>query len=42
MEEKPHLTSNGAQETQADWATLVGQALDDVSHILHSEAPSPN
>ena len=38
MEEKQHLTSNGAQETHADWATLVAQAVDDVSHILHSEA----
>ena len=38
MEEKQDLTSNGAQETHADWATLVAQAVDDVSHILHSEA----
>jgi hypothetical protein len=38
MEEKQHLTSNGAQETHADWATLVAQAVDDVSHILHAEA----
>jgi putative superfamily III holin-X len=38
MDEKQHLTSNGAQETHADWATLVAQAVDDVSHILHSEA----
>src|ERR1700674_470487 len=38
MEEKQHLTSNGAQEPHADWATLVAQAVDDVSHILHAEA----
>jgi len=37
MEEK-QLTSDGAQETHADWATLVAQAIDDVSRILHSEA----
>jgi hypothetical protein len=38
MEEKQHLTSNGAQGTRADWATLVAHAVDDVSRILHSEA----
>jgi putative superfamily III holin-X len=38
MEEKQHLTSNGAQGTHPDWATLVAQAVDDVSRILHSEA----
>ena len=38
MEEKQHLTSNGAQEPHADWATLVAQAVDDISRILHSEA----
>jgi hypothetical protein len=38
MEEKPHLTGNGALWTYADWATLVAQAVDDVSRILHSEA----
>jgi len=32
------LTSNGAHETHADWATLATKAIDDVSHILHSEA----
>ena len=38
MEEKQQLTSNGAHETHADWATLATKAIDDVSHILHSEA----
>ena len=32
------LTSNGSHETHADWATLTTKAIDDVSHILHSEA----
>jgi Putative Actinobacterial Holin-X, holin superfamily III len=38
MEEQKPLTSNGEQETHADWATLIGQAVDDVSRIVHSES----
>jgi Putative Actinobacterial Holin-X, holin superfamily III len=36
-EKQPHH-SNGAQETQQDWPTLVGRAVDDVTRILQSEA----
>jgi hypothetical protein len=37
MEEKHPLASNGAQDTHADWSSLVARAVDDVSRILHSE-----
>ena len=37
MEEKQPLASNGAQDTHADWSTLVARAVGDVSRILHSE-----
>jgi hypothetical protein len=37
MEEKQPLASNGAQDTHADWSSLVARAVDDVSRILHSE-----
>jgi hypothetical protein len=37
MEEKQPLASNGAQNTHADWSTLVARAVGDVSRILHSE-----
>ena len=38
MEEKQPLASNGAQDTHADWSSLVARAVDDVSRILHSES----
>src|SRR4029077_8057744 len=38
MEEQKPLTSNGAQEPHADWATLIAQAVDDVSRIVRSES----
>ncbi len=37
MEEKQPLASNGAEDTDADWSSLVARAVDDVSRILHSE-----
>jgi preprotein translocase subunit SecY len=37
MQEKPSPISRDTQETYPDWSTLVGQAVDDVSRILHSE-----
>jgi len=36
-EKQPHYP-NGAPETLQDWPTLVGRAVDDVTHILQSEA----
>jgi hypothetical protein len=36
-ERQPHH-ANGAPETQQDWPTLVGRAVDDVTRILQSEA----
>jgi len=36
-EKQPHH-ANGAPETLQDWPTLVGRAVDDVTHILQSEA----
>ena len=36
MEEKQHLTSNGAQGTRADWATLVAQAAALIHRVLDS------
>jgi Putative Actinobacterial Holin-X, holin superfamily III len=36
-EKQPHH-ANGASETLQDWPTLVGRAVDDVTHILQSEA----
>ena len=38
MMEKQSHTANGAPEIQQDWTTLVGRAVDDVTHILQSEA----
>jgi hypothetical protein len=38
MTEKQSHTANGVQETQQDWPTLVGRAVDDVTRILQSEA----
>jgi hypothetical protein len=38
MEEQKPLTSNGAQGTHADWATLIARAVDDVSRIVRSES----
>ena len=38
MTEKQSHIANGTQETLQDWPTLVGRAVDDVTHILQSEA----
>jgi hypothetical protein len=38
MTEKQSHTPNGVPETQQDWPTLVGRAVDDVTRILQSEA----
>jgi hypothetical protein len=37
IERQPHH-ANGAPETQQDWPTLVGRAVDDITRILQSEA----
>ena len=36
-EKQPHH-ANGMPETQQDWPTLVGRAVDNVTRILQSEA----
>ena len=38
MTEKQSHNANGAPESLQDWPTLVGRAVDDVTHILQSEA----
>ena len=38
MTEKQSHHGNGAPESLQDWPTLVGRAVDDVTHILQSEA----
>lgn len=38
MTEKQSHIANGTSETQPDWPTLVGRAVDDVTRILQSEA----
>jgi Putative Actinobacterial Holin-X, holin superfamily III len=38
MEGQKPLTTNGAQETHADWAPLIARAVDDVSRIVRSES----
>jgi hypothetical protein len=37
MEETPSLRGQGALETHPDWSTLVAQAIQDASNILHAE-----
>ena len=37
MEETQALSRNGEGETYADWSSLVGCAVEDVSNILHAE-----
>jgi hypothetical protein len=36
-EQQSHI-ANGAHQTLQDWPTLVGRAVDDITHILRSEA----
>ena len=38
MTNRPNDSTNGAAETNPDWTTLVGRAVDDVTRILRSEA----
>ena len=38
MEERQRPSRNGIHEAHPDWTTLVAQAVDDVSRVLHAEA----
>lgn len=38
MEQQKPLTGNGAQDTHADWVTLIARAVDDLSRIVRSES----
>ena len=35
---KHSLTTNGVSRSDPDWPSLIGQAVDDMSRIVHSEA----
>jgi len=37
MPEQRLLAGNASSETEGDWSTLVGRAIDDVSRIIQSE-----